>query len=551
MNIAAVIPSFDHYRKLPYIVETLIEAGIAVFIIDDGSAEPARSALKALGSRERNITVVRCESNRGKGAAVMTGLRQAAAAGYSHAVQIDADGQHDLSALPALIRCATDNPTALVSGLPAYDSSIPLSRKIGRWVTHVWVWIETLSFQIKDSMCGFRVYPLAPILQLAAEETLGARMTFDTEVMVRHYWRGGSVIHVPVRVTYPEGNHSNFDTVRDNVAISWMHTRLFFSMLARLPSLCRRRRDRAEKTEHWSRVRERGIYAGLWFLAVVYRYLGHRICCWVMTPVIAYFWATGKTQRAASRQFLRRALSHPVGPRYVFRHMRSFGERTLRIFGAWQGNRDTVFDYTHAPTLLSDVNARSGRVLIVSHSGNVEVLRANLPEDIRARVTVLVHTRHAAHFNGVLRRFRPEAAMRALEVTDIGPDTVIELSERVARGEWIAIAGDRTPVGGDQRTSVASFLGQDARFPQGPYILAGLLECPLYMLFCMNVADTNAYTVYFEELAARVALPPGKAKQTTIDALAARYARRLEELARCYPYQWYNFFDFWNQRDSE
>jgi glycosyltransferase involved in cell wall biosynthesis len=228
----ALVPSHNHWKALPGVVERLRHAGLPVLIMDDGSTEPAASAIAALHCPEAGITVHRRLVNGGKGAVVMDGFRLAAQAGFSHVVQVDADGQHDLDALPRLLAAAQDQPDALVSGKPVYDQSMPLGRRVGRWVTHLWVFVETLSFRISDSMCGFRVYPLEPCLRLMAEEYVGQRMDFDTEIMVRLFWRGVMPVMVPVRVVYPEGNTSNFRMLADNVRISAMHTRLVLTMLA-------------------------------------------------------------------------------------------------------------------------------------------------------------------------------------------------------------------------------------------------------------------------------------------------------------------------------
>ncbi len=234
MTRCAVVPSHNHWRALPQVVASLRAAGLPVFIIDDGSSEPAASAIAALHDPGNAIQVHRLPVNRGKGTAVIEGFQRAWTAGFTHALQVDADGQHDLAALPALLAASENHPEALVTGRPRYDDSIPTGRKIGRWVTHVWVWIETLSLQIPDSMCGFRVYPLAAVRSLLAEEDVGRRMDFDTDIMVRLFWRGTTIVAIPVRVIYPPDNSSNFDLWRDNLRISWMHTRLLVKMLRRL-----------------------------------------------------------------------------------------------------------------------------------------------------------------------------------------------------------------------------------------------------------------------------------------------------------------------------
>ena len=156
-------------------------------------------------------------------------------------LQIDADGQHDPADIPRFLARARAHPDDVVCGVPRYDASVPKGRLYGRYLTHVWVWINTLSFAIRDSMCGFRVYPLPPVLRLMDEETIGLRMDFDVEVLVRLFWRGIVVHNLPTRVTYPLDGVSHFDVWRDNVRISRMHARLFFGMLRRLPRLLVRR----------------------------------------------------------------------------------------------------------------------------------------------------------------------------------------------------------------------------------------------------------------------------------------------------------------------
>jgi hypothetical protein len=185
--------------------------------------------------------LLRLPHNQGKGAAVMAGLREAAARHHSHAVQIDADGQHDATQISAFVQLARSQPQAVICGVPRYDASVPRSRLIGRYATHVWVWINTLSFAIRDSMCGFRVYPLAATLAVIDSERPGTRMDFDTELLVRLHWRGVPVVNKPTPVTYPQGGVSHFRLWRDNWLISCMHARLFFGMLRRAPRWMGRR----------------------------------------------------------------------------------------------------------------------------------------------------------------------------------------------------------------------------------------------------------------------------------------------------------------------
>jgi predicted LPLAT superfamily acyltransferase len=476
---------------------------------------------------------------------VCDGFRLAREQGFTHAVQVDADGQHDPAALPRLLEMARAHPAALVSGAPVYDDSMPRARRIGRWFTHVWVFVETLSLRITDSMCGFRVYPLAACLELLAAERVGARMDFDTDIMVRLFWRGVAPVMVPVRVTYPPENTSNFDVVRDNVRISWMHTRLVLTMLARLPSILRHRPQLAGGApSHWAGLAERGAAWGLWLTAWVYARLGRRACMALLAPVVAYFQLTGSEQRRASRAFLARVHNRQPGLFDSYWHALDFAGRAVDTIAAWSGRlpAGAMRIEDEAALVRASADPR-GALLVVSHHGNAELSRALMRPELRERLTVLVHTRHAENFNAVLRRFNPQAAARMVQVTDIGPDTAIALKERVERGEWIAIAGDRVPVLSQGRVVEAAFLGETAPFSVGPWVLAALLECPVHLLFCRRIG-AGLWSMALEPFAERVELPR-KDRQAALRALAQRYAERLERQCRLAPLQWYNFFDFW------
>lgn len=237
----AIIPVFDHEHAVGAVVEGVLASGLECLLVDDGSRPSCAAVLDDLARRD-GVRLLRLERNQGKGGAMLAGFDEAARLGASHVLQIDADGQHDTGDIPRFLAAARERPDAVVNGAPIYDASVPKSRLYGRYLTHVWVWINTLSFAIRDSMCGFRVYPLAPVLALIAQEPIGRRMDFDTEILVRLFWRGVPVRNLETPVRYPRDGVSHFDAFRDNLRISRMHARLFFGMLARLPRLLPRRR---------------------------------------------------------------------------------------------------------------------------------------------------------------------------------------------------------------------------------------------------------------------------------------------------------------------
>ena len=236
MKLTAVIPVYNHGSAVGDVVHAIRAHGLPVLLVDDGSEPGCAMVLDAL-AREDGVSLYRLPVNQGKGGAVMAGLRAAREQGFTHALQIDADGQHDTADVPRFAAAAAEHPQHFVCGCPVYDASVPKGRLYGRYATHLWVWINTLSLTVRDSMCGFRVYPLDAVVPLIDAVHIGRRMDFDVEVAVRLVWRGVPVLNLPTRVHYPTDGVSHFRALHDNLLISWMHTRLFFGMLARLPLL--------------------------------------------------------------------------------------------------------------------------------------------------------------------------------------------------------------------------------------------------------------------------------------------------------------------------
>ena len=247
LRLCAVIPVYDHERAVGAVVEGLVAQGLDCLLVDDGSGPACAGVLDVLAARLPGVTVCRRARNGGKGAAVPTGLRAALAAGCTHALQVDADGQHALGDVPEFVRAMHADPDAVICGEPVFDASIPRVRYYLRYLTHVFVWLNTLSFDVRDSMCGFRVYPLVPTLAMIDAERPGSRMDFDIEVLVRLHWRGLVLRWVRTTVTYPADGVSHFRLFLDNGLITRLHTRLFFGMLWRLPRLLARKRHAGER----------------------------------------------------------------------------------------------------------------------------------------------------------------------------------------------------------------------------------------------------------------------------------------------------------------
>lgn len=245
MLTCIVIPHYDHVVQFEKMLPLLADIGIALIVVDDASPEESFEKLQQLLDRQPlEFTLVRHELNIGKGAAVSTALRIAQDAGFTHVLQIDADGQHDTGAIDAMLEAARQYPEHIISGEPVFAEDISRLRFFSRYITLAFCWLESLSTEIRDAMCGFRLYPVDTVIDILDNSNPGLRMTFDPEILVRALWHGVHLHFVPVNVRYPESGRSHFRYFRDNIEISWMHTRLITGMLLRLPALLYRKLSR-------------------------------------------------------------------------------------------------------------------------------------------------------------------------------------------------------------------------------------------------------------------------------------------------------------------
>jgi len=234
-SICIIIPVYNHRLAIEHTIEELQKFNLPIILIDDGSDTECLKVEEALCQKYPLLHLEKRAHNGGKGAAVKDGLRLAHELGFTHGLQIDADGQHNTADIPNFISAAEAHPQTLIAGRPKYDASVPKHRLYARYLTHIWVWINTLSFDIKDSMCGFRIYPLTRTLNILTEEYCGNRMDFDSEIIVRWHWRQHALKQLYTKVNYPSDGISHFLPGLDNWLITKMHTRLFFGMLWRLP----------------------------------------------------------------------------------------------------------------------------------------------------------------------------------------------------------------------------------------------------------------------------------------------------------------------------
>ncbi len=303
------------------------------------------------------------------------------------------------------------------------------------------------------------------------------------------------------------------------------------------------------RSEHWADIGESTSVRGILLLCAVHRWLGRwpfRVCVY---PVVFVHWLLNGTARRASLQYLQRAHDYQgvpsprPGMRQSLHHFAMFAETMLDKILAL-GQRYPIDKVRMLrQDVLARVQAGEGGLIVTAHLGCLELCQVMADLVPGFRLTALVHTAHAERFNRLIRRLDAGSRVELLQVTDLGPADAVKLAERVARGEFIAIAGDRVPLRGG-RSVVAPFLGHDAPFPIGAYVLGSALRCPVFTMACTH--DGDGYEVRLEAFADRIVLPRGS-RDAALAGYAAQFSAWMERQVRLSPYDWFNFYPFWDQ----
>ncbi len=307
------------------------------------------------------------------------------------------------------------------------------------------------------------------------------------------------------------------------------------------------------RSRHWAEIGESTSVRGILLLCAVHRWFGRwpfRVCVY---PVVFVHWLCNATARRASLQYLHRMHEHQglpsprPGMRQSLHHFAVFAETLLDKILAL-GQRYPVDKVRmERQAVLARVKAGEGGLIITAHLGCLELCQVMADQVPGFRLTALVHTAHAERFNRLIRRLDAGNRVELLQVTDLGPADAVKLAERVARGEFVAIAGDRVPLRGG-RSVTARFLGHDARFPIGAYVLGATLKCPVFTMACTH--DGDGYSVRLEAFAERIELPRGS-RDAALAGYAAQFAAWMERQVRISPYDWFNFYPFWDQETHD
>lgn len=237
MRCCFVIPHYNHHQAFVNFLPDIMSAGLPCIVVDDGSLPESLEAIECVLANYEQTWLLKHRVNRGKGAAIFTGAYYARAIGFTHILQIDADGQHDVGDVKKFVEYSHAHPDTIISGKPYFDEHAPRIRVYGRRITDFWVALESFSLQIKDGLCGFRIYPLHQLEKLLDTYHIGVRMEVETEILVKAVWLNIPLHFISTKVNYPEDSVSHFHYGRDNVRLIALHIRLLLGMVIRSPWL--------------------------------------------------------------------------------------------------------------------------------------------------------------------------------------------------------------------------------------------------------------------------------------------------------------------------
>ena len=303
---------------------------------------------------------------------------------------------------------------------------------------------------------------------------------------------------------------------------------------------------------HWAKVEERGIIWGMHFLLKIYLLFGRTVLQVFLYPVVSYYWLINTRGRQASQQYLEKIASYQDDPAInasltcSYWHFISFANALIDKLAAWSGSLTLEdVEYHGREAVMQCLDQGQGLLILGSHLGNLEVCRVIAKLRRNVTVNVLVHTKHTEKFNTLLNKYADSGRVNLIQVSSFNAATAMLLQDKIEAGELVIIAADRTPVNEQGRVAQADFLGQPASFPQGPFILALLLKCPVFTLFCLK--QQGKQVIYFDSFSDSIAVPR-KQRTAVIQQYVEKFASRLQSYCVKEPLQWFNFYDFWQDK---
>ena len=530
-----VIPSKDNAGTVGQVAASCRAQGLDVVVVDDGSDDGTGEAARAVPG----VTVLTHPVNLGKGAALNTAFHHAWARGFTHALCLDADGQHDPADLPRFVAACRADPWAIQAGVRDMGTA-PGRSQFGRRFSNWWTWVET-GHHLGDTQCGYRAYPLEPVLSLGLGD---GRYEWEVEVLVRALWRGIAVRDIACGVFYPpeDERRSSFRPFWDNLRISLLNTRLClihawspWTWINRIPP----------PGAAW-RGRHLGNLWGWSFFLGMIRLLGRRPTYAAMAVMASFYLLFAGSHRAGVLAYLRRARAAGVRVstgwagawRVFFAFACSLVDRFALLARGPEGFRIVHEDTARAKEVLRE----RGAIFLTAHLGNPDLGAMALQTvEYQRPVHVLQFTAGDDPYMALLRRYLGPQAPRVISLNEGAELASLEAIRALRAGGILALKGDRVV---DERTVEVSLLGAPARLPTGPFLLAALSGAPLFVLGCFKEGPDAYRVIAGEPWELRFSTRAGR--EAELAAWAQRFAAQLEAWIRRYPTQWYNFHDPWS-----
>lgn len=553
-----LIPYFNHPAKIGTLVEILSNYKIDILIIDDGSTSPPPQNLNAI--------IIKRTHNGGKGAAVKDGFLYALKNGYTHAFQIDADMQHDLSKVSEFLDASVRYPNAIICANPIFANDAPKNRLWGRKIMKFWIWLNTLGANINDAMCGFRIYPL--ICSEAKNYYFLPKsnaMDFDVEILIRAHFNNLEMKWIDVAVNYDISQVSHFRAIKDNLLFCKLHCKYFLLLPKNIWQKKYNFMQSAESKnaesgknfkESWY---ERDECAGnvllnltIWLVKIMPRYLLNIIVIFV---TLIYYAFSPKERKNLAKFYkiagdfcdnngilLQRNAKKSINKPQIYLNFYHFGWAICDKIASWIGK------INHNDLEIKDKNfiinelcsGKKGQILVMSHFGNIEVARALSNNFYNLHIVTFVYQKNSEKFLKMIDRISKQKIDR-IYVDEIDIKRLLELREILDKGGHIGIMGDRVALN-NKRNVKMNFLGKPCYFPLGAFIIAQLLEAKISAMWCEKIE--GKYRVEIESLGDTTAYS-GRDKTANLKPLVQKYVNSLQTHTLNNPTQWFSFYDFW------
>lgn len=546
LRFCALVPLYDNASTVKDVVQGCLEHVDHVIVVDDGSTDGGPDRVRDLDG----VILVSLGHNHGKGEALRRGLEEAHEQHFTHAIAIDADGQHAPRYIPRFISASRRNPGAIITGMRRLEKAgAPGLSHFGRSFSNFWYAVETFR-HIGDAQCGYRVYPVERTLAL---RTRTSRYTIEHETIVLASWSGMDVrSDVLMDVHYGDDVVSHFDAFHDNVRYSFLNA---FYTLSRFSGAYRlMKRDLPPPPDpdsgdqpSWVHGKSLGTRPGYWWFQMLARYGSIDAAYRFLDAVVAYYVTFApKEYREASTDYLRRQFpgtSSAEAKLHQFRHFRHFGEAVLdQALVPHFGLDEFRIHGRGLEHIQQAVDGGKGLILLGAHFGPWQFGAVGLgKKGITVNIAAVIQEARVMDAYLSAQRERSDHPMpEILLLSGETPFSSLSIVEALREGKVVALHADRTILGKSARVP---FLGDDASFPLGPFVLAEVTGAPICIWFAAKTDPCTVRIQVHEPFS--VGPGPRSERDDRIHAALHRYVDLLEQTVRIYPYQWYNFFDFW------